>query len=370
MQRTTQHTQPLCDRHRLRGMFDTFRPLQRRLSGKFSHIKARVDSGLRRKPPKSYKSHSCIDLSRPVPPSSIIPGLRVHSQTSRPCTSIVRPSTATTTRPQRPATTITVTRVHPHIAALTEARQEIRELEEIIATQQLLLKEMKGKLEVRGDSNSSNGHFKPSSVKLTGSLESLTKELKEERSENAKLRREVMTGKLTGQKIEQMNRRVSELEEENTILKNSLDKCMRSCFSEIKNPNHPSREVISQLSSKHLQVIEAQQQQIQLLQQKLTVIDSEKRTLEGRFQNLSITIDELHDENERLKTQIEKLATVSISKEYPTKNPFEQHHHHQASSSSVKVEQMQEALREIAEMKNLLEQFQESIKEGEDDLEE
>ena len=384
----------------------------------WANVPSRVDSGLKRKTSTAltkYKSHSCLSVNRsphqhisphfPLPRSALKPSLSVRPKESRVHISN-DPKIKENNVTKMPLDT------YDEIARqlLTEARDEIQSLQEVVAEQQTVIQDQRE----NHISTQSSQSLRPSTSrgdkdrKIQQSdayLETLRKQLKEEQDKNQVLKNQLSTERASHQKLQLLQKRIEQLEEENNILQESLEKCTNSCFNHIKvTSSVTGRQVTTEatLSQRTRGLIDNLQKQLHFSQSRLEVVDSQRRSLEQQLHQESTLNIQLSEENERLKSQLEQLILSVTTTSSPTvvgqtqeqlqqqmlKNQEEEYHslHPSFPSSSTaqsssqdqlqnqtmmknRMIQMQQerdqVLRQFSQMKIMLEQLQDSMKESE-----
>ena len=206
-------------------------------------------------------------------------------------------------------------------------------------------------------------------AKLSVFVESLKEKLKQEKEKNSRLEKLLLSNKISSKTLEEYKHRVSELQEENEILQESLRKCVGSCFTELKSPVNLNKE--TSLEVKRLEIVEALQKQVHRLTDKVRHLESEKASLHQQLINEQETVFRLDEENAKLATKLEEIAITGPSFEGSDARKQLESRPVGTVNMEEQLTQMQrersEVLKEFSEMRQILETIQSNIHTSEAD---
>ena len=357
----------------------------------FSNIRSRTDSGLGTGFRHS-RSSSALVLNR-RPDSSVNVGAISHYPKQKPSTSSLPPFAYN---------------------LLEEAQQEIKKLEEVVALQQshieslqfqterlrkltnsqntgnsnnnmenslvntsLTLKTSIERTNVTQTYNESNGYlqsdsdFKEKSVKkhnqlvnhqssgkrisdeITNLIEKLQTELSIEKSKCSELRRKLLEDSTRQNGHKELEQRIQTLEKENEILKQSLEQCIGSCITEIKEKGSESHSLKDNEYERHLQM------QISDLKSELLRVQNELQKERDKCQLLQTKHDSLDTLYKSVKLELEQrkdTKELDLAKECHRSDHLELSHQLQDMQNERK-----QLLDEFEDMKQMLKSIEESI---------
>lgn len=437
----------------LRSQLISSHPRHRDISSAYAHIPARVDSGLRR---KAGSANSGLSRHKSFSTTSLHKG---EEQVNQSWTTSTRPMTARGVRVKLGSRDQSSPRLEEplHLHLLIEARDEIKNMEQIIQTQQRQLRQMlpsndmpvsesmnqeknsnrkEGINHQHHDRDHENGYNmnrdndrqsllrhspgqaasenSPSSLsvialkdrvsiplkatlksyRISGSesqhqnndftnekvvafVESLKADLKHEKEKNSHLEKQMLSCRISTRTLDELKQKIHELEQENQILQDSLRKCLSSCFSEMRGSSSSAgkRCSDSSLEAKRLEIMETLQKQIYRLQDKLKHVESENSSLQKQLLAEQETVFKLDEENVRLSTRLEELVIGNgepSQQQAVIANGIECHradHMSMESQLTHMHKERTELLRELSEMRQILETIQTNVHKEDDEQE-
>lgn len=269
-----------------------------RVFSSYTHITARVDSGIGHRTQRLNRLQSKSALAINKIPSACSCGNYnfVDHLTSASGKKIIRPSTANVLRSSSEITA----------KLLEEARDEIESLEQIIARQQQQLQDESKLGECKESSRKVREESEDYQVneKVLVYVEQLKSQLKQAREECSQLQKQQLTSKSLEHKIDEMTKRIGELEEDKEILERSLHRCLDSCMDDIKSG------LAANAGHKEKQLLEPYLCHLRQLQEHCQRLQREKDLIQKELMAEREVNSRLESENERLLLKHQEALTL------------------------------------------------------------
>ena len=178
-------------------------------------------------------------------------------------------------------------------------------------------------------------------------IEKLQNELSIEKSKCSEMRRKLLEDSARHNGHKELEQRILTLEKENDILKQSLEQCIGSCITELKQSDTESRK-----QSQYENHITELNNQVARLQSELQKERNKYRDLKSKHQNLETLYDNLRHEFE----QKEAKSKVEVSKECHRSDHLEL-----AQQLQDMQTERRQLLDEFEDMKQMLKSIEDSI---------